>query len=413
MKKYKKKGSKLIMLGKGIHYNEAPQVKPEDTDIWAINDLIYSRQDIDLIWEMHDAWSFSVDQLQHVKYADKMKIPTMMTNKYKGMDYILEFPLDDIVKKFNSDYFMTGIAYMMAYAIHLDYKQIDMWGCNMGGIGEIYKNAKSCVEYWIGRAEGAGIKVNLHGKHNRLLKTFDRRLYGYLDKFQWMPEAINDKSLYFTFGCTLSNEASMKLYKLLRCQKNSNYANNFKPIPYSDLSDENYFKRKLIEDAINYNIHNLTINQYEQPKFAGDLGFYYLPYYENLITVHHTFKMIYLTDTYENIRDSWFELVHGYNLWTKQDSLYWNSDKAHPKYDHLFPKYDLPKEDAFQAYYEFYTNKANHFARIFPKHIMTADKSILDTEEGQKQILAFIGYEEKDMVTSFYQPDNRKTSFAL
>ncbi len=394
---YKKKHDKLIMIGKGLGYADAPRSNHK-YDIWVINDLIYSRQDIDMVWEMHKFSNHSIDQMAHIRLAEELGIPVMMPEKQPNFKYVIEFPLAKICKKFKSDYFMAVMPYMIAYAIDLGYKEIDMYGCNMGGIGEIYKNAKSCVEYWIGRAEGSGIKVNLHGKHNKCLKTFDRRLYGYDDKFQWIPEDITDKSLYLTFGCTLSNKASKKLYSLLNSQNNSVYANNFKLIPYTDLSDNNYRNRQAVEDAINFNVRNISMTQDNQHKYVGDVGFFYLPYYNNLLVVHHTFKMIYITDDYDNIKKDWLELSKEYNFWTDHNSKYWNGDKPHPKFDNLFPKYDLPKRQALEAYHKFYDDKAQEFKKLFPNHIIIADKSILDTEEGQRQILEFIGYKQEEMI---------------
>jgi len=394
---YKKKHDKLMMLGKGFHHTEAPR-DSSDCDVWVINNLLYIRQDIDLIWEMHKIENFSTDQMRHIKLSEELSIPIMMPEKYDEIKYSMEFPLERISKKFNSDYFMTAIAYMVAYAIDLGYKEIDMWGCNMGGIGENYKNARACVEYWIGKAEGSGMKVNLHGKHNRLLKTFDRRLYGYDDKFQWMPENITDKSLYLTFGCSLSNSGSKSLHRLLSSQGDSEYTTNYKFVPFKRTDLGSYQERKLVEDAVNYNIHNLMINQQDQPKHVGDIGFFYLPLYNNIIVVHHTFKMVYLTDDYDNLESDWMELSGGYNFWTEHTSTHWNGDKVHPQFDNLFPKYDAPKKQAFKAYHDFYDNKAREFKRLFPNHIKIADKSILDTEEGQREILEFIGYKSEDMV---------------
>jgi len=401
---YKRKTDNLIMMCKGFGKDKTPYPKPKDTELWSINDLIFVRQDIDLLWEMHLFEAFSKDQLNNVILADKLGIPVMMPQRYEGLLNIIKFPLKEMILEFKSDYFSTAIAEMMAFAIHLGYKRIDCYGCNMAGISETYKNGKASFEYWLGVASGRGIEVNLHGKYNQCLKTYDRRIYGYENLFQWIPEDITDKSLYLTFGCSLSGRGSFELFQLLNEQTNSTYYRNYKNVPYIDINVvsniEQVIKRRLIEDAIKFNVDMISTMREDQPKFVGDVAFFYLPYYDRIMVVNHSFKIVYITDDINTITDDWMTFSSEYNFWTDPRSPHWDGHKLHPQFDQLFPKYNLPKEEALKAYYEFYHEKAVKFQKDFPKHILIEDRSILNTREGQKKILNFIGYKEDEMVTT-------------
>jgi hypothetical protein len=395
--KYKKKNDNLMIIAKGQGRLDAPNPKPEGYDLWVMGDILFKRPDTDMIFEVHAKENYSEDEMEYVKFANNKGISVMMSLEYPEYPYVMAYPFKEIIEEFKADYFMTAISHMIAYAMHLGYKKIDTYGVNMAGISEEYKSARACTEYWIGRAHGKGIEVRMNGKYNRCLKTFDRRLYGYDEKFQWMPDDINDKSLYLTYGCSLSSRGQGELLRLLKEQTNSKYYNNMNYIPYRNFGNS-YTDRRLIEDAISFNVDIMMEKKENPPKFTGDVAFFYMHYPDSLVVVNHSFKMIYITDDFKKIKEDWLTLSGRFNLWTSQKSKHWNSDKAHPQFDNLFPKFDLPKEEAFGAYHDWYNKKALDFRYKFPRHILIEDRDILSTEEGQKKILKFIGYKDNDMV---------------
>ena len=72
-------------------------------------------------------------------------------------------------------YLTSSIAYMIALAISRGFEEIILTGIQLEKRVE-YLYQRSCVEYWIGRAEGAGIKVTLPDNCPMLKADF---LYGY------------------------------------------------------------------------------------------------------------------------------------------------------------------------------------------------------------------------------------------
>lgn len=86
------------------------------------------------------------------------------------------FPLERVIKAFGRDYFTSTVAYCLAYALCLpDVGEIGLWGVDLVHSTE-YGDQRPCAEYWIGRAEAAGIKVTIH-EQSALLRQRGR--YGY------------------------------------------------------------------------------------------------------------------------------------------------------------------------------------------------------------------------------------------
>ena len=86
------------------------------------------------------------------------------------------YPLKRIIKKYGTDYFSNTIAYQVAYALDKGYKTINIYGCDMK-TQEEYAWEKGGIEYWIGRAQQAGIEVNIV-EGSSLLKTITGKPYG-------------------------------------------------------------------------------------------------------------------------------------------------------------------------------------------------------------------------------------------
>jgi len=82
------------------------------------------------------------------------------------------YPLKEIIEKFNTTYFASTHAYVLAYALHLStvkekgklrlgnfyYSPINLFGWDMTNLSE-YMYDRFGMEYWIGIAKGLGIEI--------------------------------------------------------------------------------------------------------------------------------------------------------------------------------------------------------------------------------------------------------------
>jgi len=122
-------------------------------------------------------------------------IEILNINKVKGLRH-KSYPLKQIMRKFETNYFSDTICYMIAYAVHmwtekkrgkfqlkeggrhrLELYGVDMATFDVGGAGE-YQLEKGGVEFWIGLARGIGIEVWI-AEGSQLLRTITGHPYGY------------------------------------------------------------------------------------------------------------------------------------------------------------------------------------------------------------------------------------------
>jgi hypothetical protein len=85
------------------------------------------------------------------------------------------YPIDTLVSQFGRDYFHSTVDYMLALAIFEGFEEIGVWGVDMAHDSE-YEHQRPSGSYWLGQAEGRGIKVTIPGESS-LLRKMHR--YGY------------------------------------------------------------------------------------------------------------------------------------------------------------------------------------------------------------------------------------------
>lgn len=96
---------------------------------------------------------------------DKLWVLPKMAKKLKARAY----PLARVRALRGRNYFCSSIAYMIAHAILLEPEEIGLWGVDLAEDGE-YVTQRPNVEWWLGFAEGRGIKVTV-AKESALLKA--------------------------------------------------------------------------------------------------------------------------------------------------------------------------------------------------------------------------------------------------
>jgi len=113
-------------------------------------------------WQ-RDSYKWSVSSFYEV-YTDKVDLYfSLHVGQVLGLDNeitLSAFPIDDIKKTFDSDYFTSSIAYMIAYAIYTGAKEINIYGVDMEQDSE-YRYQRPCLAYWLGFAKAKGIKTTV------------------------------------------------------------------------------------------------------------------------------------------------------------------------------------------------------------------------------------------------------------
>jgi hypothetical protein len=190
----KKDPTKVMICATGSGWELAP--RNSEKMIYALNDYVNKERyglnpDILFIMDILDEKPGIVSGQQNlgevIQKINKMGIPLVSPFKYQEIPLSEPFPLDESVKEFGMPYFTNTIAYMIAYALLKGAQEIELYGVNQAGSHE-YMEERGGVEYWLGIANGRGVKVTINGKDSQLLKYKGRYgneiLYGYLQNFK-------------------------------------------------------------------------------------------------------------------------------------------------------------------------------------------------------------------------------------
>ena len=159
----------VIILAKG----EGRIVCPFDAEeVWTVNDAgaekNFKHKDklkIDKVFRFDDT---------DPKFLAEMRqqAPIVSFREYADIKY----PIKERQEKYKTNYFSNTISYMIAYAMYTGVKQLRFYGVD-APYGGIYETERSGIEYWLGRAEHAGVKV-IPGPSSHLLLTMSGNLYG-------------------------------------------------------------------------------------------------------------------------------------------------------------------------------------------------------------------------------------------
>lgn len=189
----KKNPTKFQIMGTGDGWQLAPI--QSDAIIYCLNDYVFKERydiqpDVLFIMDVLDEKPQIVAGLNNlgevVDRINKMGVPLVAPFKYAEIPLSRAFPLKECVQTFGLPYFTNTISYMIAYALMNGAKEIDLYGINQASSSE-YFYEKAGVEYWLGIANGLGVKITINGSKSELLTNKSRFgggiLYGYNQTF--------------------------------------------------------------------------------------------------------------------------------------------------------------------------------------------------------------------------------------
>jgi hypothetical protein len=144
--------------------DKAPYNDP-DWDIWVLNEYFSilptgNATNIAKWFELHQRDTV-LNSSRATDYIDKLKastIPILMVDKYDDIPMSEKYPLDEIIKELQTDYFTNSISYMIAYALYEGVAELAIYGVDMAQ-DEEYAKERPSVEYFVGYARAKGIPV--------------------------------------------------------------------------------------------------------------------------------------------------------------------------------------------------------------------------------------------------------------
>lgn len=200
---FKKYNDSVMILGFAPDSLKCAPLDDQTIDIWALNELYLDRPKIALrasAWfQLHGYEPPKIRDANQVKNLSMLKCPIIMWRRHPGIPNSIEYPLDEVLDQFDiygqgmaidqpdirdRAYFTNTISWMIALAIKMGYKDIQIYGVNMAQDQEFQHQRPSC-EFLLGWARGMGIKIYKPPVSDLLLSPF---LYGYDDSSAYMQK---------------------------------------------------------------------------------------------------------------------------------------------------------------------------------------------------------------------------------
>ena len=174
---------KVAILGTAETWKEFP--RDDSFEIWALNDMYKIISGCNRWFEMHNTefiklWTPSNCTKPHIEFLKELNIPIYMLNSIPELETSVTYPLEKIIEHFGRQYFKSSVDYMIALALYEGFEEIHVYGVNMA-VDEEYSYQRPSCEYWLGRAEGMGVKIHLPESCDLLKRYY---LYGYKDDEQ-------------------------------------------------------------------------------------------------------------------------------------------------------------------------------------------------------------------------------------
>ena len=147
---------------------------PFDTEIWTCNTIYrkiyrHAKGKVDKLFIMHrqviqpnGAEVFNWEHITGMMFRHSFEVVALHDIPMETTPY----PYDDIVDYFGTEYIASSHSYMLVYALYHGYTKVHIYGTHFyPGIStsadDLYERCG--LEYWIGRANGMGVEVEVHG----------------------------------------------------------------------------------------------------------------------------------------------------------------------------------------------------------------------------------------------------------
>lgn len=171
----KKKKDTVVIVGRGRITRNLVEYDRADCEFWGVNDAYNYMLKVDVIFQLHEKdkiETFSRDK-EHLKLIKSLNIPIITVRKWQDIPNSIPYPWKEVISVYG-DYFTNSISEMIALALYMKYKRIELYGCDFVDERERRLQLPS-VTYYIGVARGqkvaSGIPEVYIPQQSPILKT--------------------------------------------------------------------------------------------------------------------------------------------------------------------------------------------------------------------------------------------------
>jgi hypothetical protein len=190
---------KVAICGTAPTVRHAP-FNNDEFDIWGVAHCTFLMDvtRMDVIFEIHKKEIYDKDNAPFHRFPNALLYLPELDAKFPNAK---KFPLKEILDKYKVNegfdnarsYMSSSIPYMICMAIEAGYEEIHMYGIHLL-MEEEYFFQRPCVEYYLGLAQGKGIKVFIADGADILSFGY---LYGYQEKetepeIAYLKESIDE-----------------------------------------------------------------------------------------------------------------------------------------------------------------------------------------------------------------------------
>lgn len=175
----------VIIVGR---YKAYPHDLREGEEIWCVNDTFGQQPNASRAYFLDPLCVFRAGFAEECATFGR---PVYTQRVYDEIPNSVEYPIRDVMRALYGDlsdeelenraYFTSTVAYMVAHALYEGADEITMHRILAMPPSIEYIQQKPCLDFWIGRAVGAGVKVNLSEDSNIARPMpWQSGLYGYI-----------------------------------------------------------------------------------------------------------------------------------------------------------------------------------------------------------------------------------------
>lgn len=141
-----------------------------------------------------------------------------------------------------------------------------------------------------------------------------------------------------------------------------------------------------------------TLRQHLRKQRFGDVAYYFLPHVEVILERWPDAKFVVLKRERSATVESYLHKTRGLNHWMDHNGSEWWFD---PVYDPTYPTLDAPsKKAAVERYWDLYYHRIDTLLTTYPDAFTLHNMHDLNSLEGRREILSFLGYKADEMVLS-------------
>jgi len=155
----------IVALGPSNHDYIAASCSKKDflsvEEVWLVNsatnairgDKVFILDDLKKLEKRFPVWAANLKN---------SKTPIITSYAYDDYPSSVAYPIKEVCDHFQDDYLTTSVAYMVAYAIYINVRELYLFGCDYWYPGsKAVEPGMECVTYYLGIARERGINFRI------------------------------------------------------------------------------------------------------------------------------------------------------------------------------------------------------------------------------------------------------------